>query len=67
MKRLLWASMLVGSLGMAPIARPADATVVRCASEAVDECDGDFPGESENLIAIRGWCYMIRTAICWWF
>lgn len=67
MKRLLLASMLVGSLGALPSSRPADAAAVDCLVGSVNECNADFSPDSEYLIAIRGWCYIIRIGLCWLF
>ena len=67
MKRLIMASLLVASLGALPGPRPADAAVTDCLSEAVNDCDADFGKENDRVIAIRGWCYLIRWGICSWF
>jgi hypothetical protein len=65
MKRFVLALSLMGALGVLPAPTPADATVVEgCLSEAISSCNSDFPGESEELIAIRGWCYAIRWGWC---
>ena len=67
MKRLFLGSMLVASLGMAPGPQPADATAGDCVKNEIYGCDDDFPPESEWLISIRGWCYVIRIGLCWLF
>jgi hypothetical protein len=68
MKRLIIAGLLAGTLGMLPNPKPADAWhTVRCMLESVDECDRDFDGQDIYLAAARGYCYMIRTAICRFF
>ena len=67
MRRVIAAALLAGFVGLLPSPQPADAQdskVMRCLQQAVEECDEDFEGKSEYLIAIRGWCYMIRGAIC---
>ena len=65
MKRLFLALSLVGALGVLPAPTPADATVAEgCLSEAIASCNEDFPGDSDRLLAIRGWCYMIRWGWC---
>ncbi len=68
MRRLMVIALLTGSLGLLPNPQPADAQgskLRRCLQEAVEECDEDFEGTGEYMVAIRGWCYMIRGAICW--
>ncbi|HEX9580733.1 MAG TPA: hypothetical protein VF970_06475 [Gemmatimonadales bacterium] len=65
MKRFLWALVLAGAVGMTPNPKPADAAAVSCLTDTIGDCDGDFPNDSEYLIAIRGWCYIIRGAFCW--
>ncbi len=68
MKRLIIAGLLAGTLGMVPNPRPADASsTAGCLSEAIAECDDDFPANDVYLTAARGYCYMIRAAICSWF
>ena len=29
----------------------------------IEQCDKDFPGNSPEQVAIRGWCYILRG--CW--
>lgn len=68
MKRLMLTMAVVGTLGMAPAPVPADAATAAAADCLVDSwhsCDSDFPSSSsEELIAIRGWCYLIRWGLC---
>jgi hypothetical protein len=65
MKRLVFAGLLAGTLGMFPNPRPADAWhTVACMLGSIDSCDRDFPTRDVYLAAARGYCYMIRTAIC---
>jgi len=64
MKRFLWALLLAGAVGMTPNPTPADAAVAGCLDRAIADCDGDFPPDSEYLISIRGWCYIIRGSFC---
>jgi hypothetical protein len=65
MKRFLWALLLAGVVGMTPNPKPADAVATSsCLDKVIADCDEDFPADSENLIAIRGWCYLIRGAWC---
>lgn len=58
-------TILAGALALGAIlgsARPARAD---CLSEAVASCNDDFGGANNYyLIAIRGWCYMIRAGMC---
>ena len=66
MRRLILAGLLAGAIGMLPNPQPADAAeeLGRCAIRAVKSCDDDFPNDSPELIAIRGYCYMIRMGMC---
>ena len=66
MRKLILTMATVGALGMAPAPVPADAaTAGGGLVDAWHTCDRDFPSsESEELIAIRGWCYLIRWGIC---
>ncbi|MBI3983494.1 MAG: hypothetical protein HY337_11325 [Gemmatimonadetes bacterium] len=64
MKRFIGALLLAGALGMTPNPKPADAAAVSCLDRVIADCDEDFPADSEQLIAIRGWCYIIRGSFC---
>jgi hypothetical protein len=65
MRKLILSMATVGALGMAPAPVPADATMAGgCLDDVINECDDDFSADSEYLIAIRGWCYIIRSAWC---
>lgn len=44
-------------------ATPGDARA-SCLTEAIQSCNADFPASDWRLVAIRGWCYMIRGGIC---
>jgi hypothetical protein len=63
--------MKSGVIGLLPHPLPAGAQdqkeskLRRCLQEAIASCDEDFGGETEYMVAIRGWCYMIRGGICW--
>jgi hypothetical protein len=63
MKRFLWALLLAGAFGVAPNPKPADAAG-SCLDSAIASCDEDFPPNSEYLVSIRGWCYIIRGSFC---
>jgi hypothetical protein len=71
MRRLLAVALLAGFLGLLPHPDPADAQqqeegkLKRCLQGAVAECDEDFEPNDERMVAIRGWCYIIRGAICY--
>ncbi len=70
MKRLIAAALLSGSLAMLPNPQPADAQETDfqgCLRGAIYTCDEDFDPDSEMMVAVRGWCYMIRSAICFVF
>jgi hypothetical protein len=65
MRKLLSIVVVTGALGMLPHPVPADAAQSKsCLQNAVDSCDRDFPGGDRYTVAIRGWCYLIRTALC---
>jgi len=65
MKQFLWALLLVGAVGMTPNPTPADAAAASsCLDRTIADCDEDFSPDSEYLIAIRGWCYIIRGSFC---
>ena len=66
MKNLIAGLVLAGAVGMLPNPRPADATELQttCLQEAIASCDNDFKGNDIYSVAVRGWCYMIRTAMC---
>jgi hypothetical protein len=71
MRRLLAVVLLTALIGFLPQPQPVDAQekedgkLKKCLQEAVKECDEDFEPNDERMIAIRGWCYMIRGAICY--
>lgn len=65
--------LLTGAVGLVASATPADAQgtddnleyrAVKCANDAESSCNDDFPPNDWRTIAIRGWCYTIRTAMC---
>ena len=64
MKRLISVALLGGAIAMLPHPVPADAVSGPCLREAIDSCNEDFPGNDPVTIAIRGYCYAIRSAIC---
>lgn len=65
MKRLITTALLAGGLALLPNPQPADAqSSAQCLREAIESCDRDFPGGDKFTAAIRGWCYMIRYAMC---
>jgi hypothetical protein len=66
MTRLLIALALAGAVGMLPQPVPADAQskTQSCLDKAVESCDKDFPGGDPETVAIRGYCYIIRTSLC---
>ncbi len=68
MKRLVTAVVLAGLVSMLPNPQHADAQqggkTTKCMIEAVGSCDGDFEGNDIYMAAARGYCYMIRTAMC---
>lgn len=58
-------TILVGALALGAIVgspRPAHAD---CLIDSVDSCNRDFGGNSNYYtVSIRGWCYMVRAAMC---
>lgn len=70
MKRLIMAVLLSGFIALLPNPQPVGAEPTKlqaCLREAIYTCDEDFDPQSEILVAVRGWCYMIRSAICFTF
>jgi hypothetical protein len=60
MRRLfLAAAFASGAMLGSPRAARAD-----CLIEAVRSCNEDFPSTQKELVAIRGWCYLIRAGLC---
>lgn len=60
MRRLILSAALAsGALVGSPRAARAD-----CLIEAVASCNEDFPANQKELVAIRGWCYLIRAGLC---
>jgi hypothetical protein len=68
MKHLIASALLAGVVAMLPHPVPADARekdkLDKCLFEAVQSCDRDFQGNDIYTVAARGYCYMIRTAMC---
>ena len=61
MRKLMLSTLLLLG-GITGSATPAQAS---CTIDAVSSCDQDFGGSSNYYtIAIRGWCYLLRTAMC---
>jgi hypothetical protein len=58
-KLILTIALASGTLLGAPRESRAD-----CITEAVESCNGDFPPTAKELVAIRGWCYLIRAGMC---
>jgi hypothetical protein len=57
---LLAGALAAGAVLAAPRTARAD-----CLIESVESCDKDFGGaNNKELIAVRGWCYLIRAGIC---
>jgi hypothetical protein len=63
MKRTIYALVsALALLGSAPAARAEP--LLKCVEEQIADCDARFPPSDYRNIAIRGWCYMIGTAMC---
>lgn len=69
MKKLVLSALFAGMVALLPNPAPADAQakLVKCINEQKETCDADFPGGDFYSAAIRGYCYTIRSAICWAF
>lgn len=68
MHRWLAAGMVMAGMVATPgpsIAEMQQKSLVRCLNEAVQSCDADFEGNDVYMAAVRGYCYMIRGAICY--
>ena len=68
MTRLIIAVLLAGVISVLPNPQPADAQqdgkATKCLLEAIESCDEDFEGNDVYMVAARGYCYMIRAAMC---
>ena len=58
-KVILTGALAAGALLGTPHTARAD-----CLIEAVRSCNEDFSPSSKELVAIRGWCYLIRAGLC---
>lgn len=59
-RKLIFASALaLSAITAAPAPARGD-----CVGESIASCKGDFPGLTEQIVGIRGWCYLIRSAWC---
>lgn len=57
--------LLAGAIAAGALVAAPQTARAECLSEAVESCDKDFGGASnKELIAVRGWCYLIRAGIC---
>jgi len=68
MYRWLATVALVGGLFVLPGPHSADAqekSLIDCVNDAVKSCDEDFKGNDVYMAAVRGYCYMIRSTICY--
>lgn len=69
MKQLIASALLAGTVAMLSHPTPADARekdkLATCLAEAITECDEDFKGDEIYVMAARGYCYIIRTGICY--
>lgn len=70
MKQFVASVLLAGAVAMLPNPAPADARedkLAECMAEAIESCDKDFDGNEVYVVAARGYCYMIRTGLCYVF
>lgn len=67
MKRLITMAGLLGVLWVLPHPMTASAQTAagKCLDAAVGSCDAEFGGSDRFTTSIRGWCYIIRTGICY--
>lgn len=60
MRKLMLSTLLAaGVFAGSPRAARAD-----CLIDAVNSCNEDIGNNQKELIAIRGWCYLIRAGLC---
>lgn len=45
------------------VSTPAPVPASAEPEDCIKGCDRDFPGETPEQVAIRGWCYILRG--CW--
>jgi hypothetical protein len=67
MKRLIVAAALCGIIGLLThprIASREETVIHSCLREAVRLCDEDLDLNDGLSVAVRGWCYAIRSAFC---
>ena len=64
MKRTIYALLSAAALMSAVPGGVRAETLLKCVEEAIADCDARFPPSDYRNIAIRGWCYMIGTAMC---
>lgn len=58
-------TILAGVLALTAILGTPRAARADCLIDAVESCDDDFGGSSNYYtVAIRGWCYIIRSGMC---
>lgn len=70
MKHLILGVLAAGAIGLVPNPTPADAQdtkTLECVKEAIESCNEDFKGNSIYMAAARGYCYAIRSTICYLF
>jgi hypothetical protein len=67
MKTLITSAVVAGIVALLPSPRPADAMEKfdKCLFEAIESCDRDFKGWDPYMTAARGYCYIIRTGMCY--
>ena len=67
MKLLITSAVVAGMVALLPNPRPADAEEKfdKCLFEAIASCDRDFKGWDPYSTAARGYCYIIRTGMCY--
>ena len=58
-------TILAGALALGAILGSPRTARADCLIEAVESCDDHFGGNSTYFtVAIRGWCYIIRSGLC---
>lgn len=58
-------TILAGALALGAILGSPRTARADCLIDAVESCDNDFGGNSNYYaVAIRGWCYIIRSGLC---
>jgi hypothetical protein len=66
MQRIVSAVVLAGTIGALPRSAPVKEAESwnECAHEAIQSCNPALRGDAPERVALRGWCYAVRTGRC---